>query len=213
MIHVKKMVKVAIGDSDKRWNINGRSFLVLCKCAMAFDPRFKNTLKESDQDTVDARKLVDKHLKQIEQKQKEQNSKKRHREIMNEDSEEEEDSQPPHKKVKTNSFLMAMRTKYTSPQDKDEYEQFKQEPSISFEDDPLKWWAVKQSRYPTIAKLATRYLMIPATSVPCESLFSYAGHLVNKKRTSLTSDSVRDIMFLHENQQHVFLDTSSVQDE
>ena len=88
------MVNVAIDDLDKRWS--GRRFLVLCKCAMVFDPRFKNTLKESDHDTASARKLIDKEIKQMEQmEQMEQKPKKRHHHHVNEDpEEEEEDSQP-----------------------------------------------------------------------------------------------------------------------
>jgi hypothetical protein len=55
--------------------------------------------------------------------------------------------------------------------------------------DPLLWWKVHEHRYPTIARLARKYLAIPATSVPSESLFSTAGRLVNKARARL-GDSV-----------------------
>lgn len=46
---------------------------------------------------------------------------------------------------------------------------------------PIDWWVENQSRYPLLSQLARRYLSIPATSVPCERVFSTAGYVVSEK--------------------------------
>ena len=41
-------------------------------------------------------------------------------------------------------------------------------------DDPLQYWAIKQTVYPDLARLAAKYLALPASSVPVERLFGVA---------------------------------------
>lgn len=43
-----------------------------------------------------------------------------------------------------------------------------EEPIMSTDTDPLSWWKLQQSRYPTLAVVAKRYLCICATSVQSE---------------------------------------------
>ena len=64
---------------------------------------------------------------------------------------------------------------------------------------PLEWWGASKRRYPLLSQLATRYLTIPATSVPCERVFSIAGHVVNEKRACLLPSNVNMLVFLAEN--------------
>lgn len=49
-------------------------------------------------------------------------------------------------------------------------------PRAPKETDILQWWKCNAHLYPTIAKMARDYLCIPATSVPCERVFSEAGN-------------------------------------
>ncbi|KAL0178787.1 hypothetical protein M9458_027681, partial [Cirrhinus mrigala] len=46
---------------------------------------------------------------------------------------------------------------------------------------PARWWASHSGAHEKLASLAHEYLATPATTVPCERLFSVAGHIVNKK--------------------------------
>lgn len=62
--------------------------------------------------------------------------------------------------------------------------------------DPIKWWSDNAARFPTVSKLAQRYMCTPATSVPSERVFSAAGNIVNSKRSLLTPEHVNMLVFL-----------------
>jgi zinc finger BED domain-containing protein 1 (E3 SUMO-protein ligase ZBED1) len=64
------------------------------------------------------------------------------------------------------------------------------------ENDPIIWWKANRHAYPTLAKLARKYLAIKATSVPSEQLFSAAGNIVTEKRTRLKPKVVSDLIFV-----------------
>lgn len=64
---------------------------------------------------------------------------------------------------------------------------------------PILWWATNKGRYPLLSQLAAHYLAIPATSVPCERVFSTAGNVVNDKRACLLPRNVNMLVFLAEN--------------
>ena len=74
-----------------------------------------------------------------------------------------------------------------------------EEPPIRRHQDPLQWWACHEGLFPQLAKLAKKYLGIPATSVPSERLFSVAGELVSSKRANLSDDKIDMILFLNKN--------------
>jgi len=54
-----------------------------------------------------------------------------------------------------------------------EMEQYLQEPQ-KVQVHPFKWWKDQSTKFPVLERLARKYLVIPATSVPCECLFSTA---------------------------------------
>ena len=74
------------------------------------------------------------------------------------------------------------------------------DPVLNRKEDPLLWWKNNEAKFPNLAKIAKKYLGIPATSVPSERLFSKAGELVSKKRNRLKPKNVDLILFLN---QHV----------
>jgi hypothetical protein len=62
--------------------------------------------------------------------------------------------------------------------------------------DPLRWWAEQENSFPTLSKMARKYLCVPATSVPSERDFSSAGNIVTCKRNSLKPSKVNELCFL-----------------
>eukprot|EP00033_Pygsuia_biforma_P007514 GCRY01008610.1.p1 GENE.GCRY01008610.1~~GCRY01008610.1.p1 ORF type:complete len:390 (+),score=20.96 GCRY01008610.1:666-1835(+) len=72
-------------------------------------------------------------------------------------------------------------------------------PLLPMEEDPLAWWAQNKKSFPVLSFLARRWLAAPASSVPCERLFSKAGHILNKKRASLLCDNARALIMLASN--------------
>lgn len=69
---------------------------------------------------------------------------------------------------------------------------------ISDKADPLKWWKENQTKFPKLAVLARCILAIPASSAPSERVFSIAGHVLNKKRMSLSPMNMEQLVLLHE---------------
>jgi len=62
--------------------------------------------------------------------------------------------------------------------------------------DPLQFWKNKESTYPNVAMQAQKLLCLPATSVPCERIFSVAGEIVSRRRAALRPDNVRMLLCL-----------------
>lgn len=89
----------------------------------------------------------------------------------------------------------------SSDSDSDKEEQgplarYKAEPCIGMHECPLEWWAAHAGAYGQLSFLARKYLATPATSVPCERLFSLAGNIIQKKRAALQSDNVNKLVCL-----------------
>nr|XP_047141291.1 uncharacterized protein LOC124816231 [Hydra vulgaris] len=95
--------------------------------------------------------------------------------------------------------LLVASSETDSEQEEDSIENgvrcYKAEPTISTEACPLQWWSKHAGSHNRLASIAQKYLATPATSVPCEKLFSLAGHNVQKKRVSLSSENVN---YLHD---------------
>ncbi|XP_045451574.1 E3 SUMO-protein ligase ZBED1-like [Melitaea cinxia] len=70
---------------------------------------------------------------------------------------------------------------------------------INSESCPLEWWRGHKIIYPSLFLIFVKYFNIIVTSVPCGRAFSKAGHLINDRRTRLTSSKVAKLMFLHGN--------------
>jgi hypothetical protein len=69
---------------------------------------------------------------------------------------------------------------------------------VNLEDRPLAWWKQHGHLFPTLSRLARRYLATPAKSCPVERLFSVAGQVDAAKRARLSSDNLTLLVFMHE---------------
>ncbi|KAI4807792.1 hypothetical protein KUCAC02_027577 [Chaenocephalus aceratus] len=73
---------------------------------------------------------------------------------------------------------------------------YRAEPTTSMEDCHLQWWSSHAGAHDKLAPLAHKYLATPASTVPCERLFSVARHIVQKKRSALLSENVNKLVCL-----------------
>ncbi|KAK3505562.1 hypothetical protein QTP70_021899, partial [Hemibagrus guttatus] len=73
---------------------------------------------------------------------------------------------------------------------------YRAESSISLEQCPLHWWSVHSRSHDKLVTIARKYLATPASTVPCERLFSLAGHIVHKKRVALAPENVNKLVCL-----------------
>jgi len=65
---------------------------------------------------------------------------------------------------------------------------------IEIKDDPLKWWAANENKFPSIANLARDHLGMLASTVPSEEAFSAAGNTITEKRSKLADDTAEGLM-------------------
>ena len=71
--------------------------------------------------------------------------------------------------------------------------------SSSF-DCPLKFWKSNQYKFPLLAKLAKKFLGIPASSASAERMFSIAGHIFSLKRRKMGMKIFCELVFLKLNE-------------
>jgi len=76
-----------------------------------------------------------------------------------------------------------------------EFEKYFKETPLKSTENSLEWWSKNSHQFPTLAKLAKRYLCIPATSVSTEQVFSVAGEIVDNNRASYKPENVNMLIF------------------
>jgi hypothetical protein len=63
-------------------------------------------------------------------------------------------------------------------------------PRVQNDTNPLDWWKVNNGQFPILSKMAQDYLAVPASSVPCEEVFSSGVDLVTANRNRLEPDTI-----------------------
>ncbi|XP_025418328.1 zinc finger BED domain-containing protein 1-like [Sipha flava] len=174
---------------------------VLSKAA-ALDPRFHELKFISDeQKTLIWEELETEICEMNPQSQEIINDQNKANEIENVISSDEDN--PPPKKMRSlmadsddeDEFSIGFETPMTASRQLQNYKNMTTK--CHRDEDPLKWWKENSNLYPEVSKLAKKYLSIVATSVPCERLFSEAGNITSKKRSSLSPDRVNNLLLLN----------------
>ncbi|KAL4006660.1 nucleobindin [Sarotherodon galilaeus] len=77
-----------------------------------------------------------------------------------------------------------------------ELSMYLQTPGPDSETDPLERWKQHETNFPSVARLARKYLCIPATSSSSERAFSASGNIITCKRSCLKPNTVDQLVFL-----------------
>jgi hypothetical protein len=72
-------------------------------------------------------------------------------------------------------------------------------PLIPRTSDPLLFWKKEKKLFPTLSKLARKYLGTPSSSVYSERMFSEMGNIYDEKRNRLLPRNSEKLLFLHHN--------------
>lgn len=168
-------------DLNSRFNLSAslcgtNAVAQLLDLSSFFDPRYKNTER-----AIGLNLKVKRHVENI---------------IAAETSSHIQDSDEQTKKCETALDLLFPTESTSSVKEIDLYYK---ENQINRNMCPLEWWRNNQRRFPSVAKLAKRYLAIPATSTPSERVFSSAGNIITAKRNCLKGKTVNMLIFLHNN--------------
>ena len=73
------------------------------------------------------------------------------------------------------------------------------EQTVPRSDSPYQYWGVNQTRFPTLAATAAKFLCAPCTSVDSERLFSVASNIVDARRNRLGGERAEMLIFLKKN--------------
>jgi len=62
---------------------------------------------------------------------------------------------------------------------------------------PLEWWAANERLFPRLARLARKYLCVPATTVPSERAFSSASNVDTRHRHAMDPETLEKCVLIH----------------
>jgi len=89
-----------------------------------------------------------------------------------------------------------------APHPDGEFERYRRLPREKLaEKSPLPWWSQRKGEFPLLARLARKFLAIQISSASVERLFSDGGNVVTKKRCSLASDTLEDLVLVKANRE------------
>lgn len=89
------------------------------------------------------------------------------------------------------------------PEIQQQLENYIAEPLCKRSLSPLHWWRNKEHRFPAVARLARKYLSIPATAIPADRAFAPRESPVAHRRAMLGPKHLDQILFLHQNCDYV----------
>ena len=112
---------------------------------------------------------------------------------------------PPKKKSKLSRLLKkpVCTTQIIVHSALSEVDNYLLEDCIPEENNPLEYWKNSQHKFPNLAKLAAKYLSIPASSGAVERLFSVAGNIFRPNRCNLSDSNFEKLVFIRTNKHFV----------
>ena len=198
--HISSYIDQYFGSIEKNSLLSKATFL---------DPRFKTKLFLDDSAKNDVKYEIKSEMESLSSADEDRNKK-----TDDDDEEEEEkkkkssDEAKPAKGINAHPKLWAefdeeIEKERKGPAAKNavdfEFEAYTSLERLRRKEDPLAWWRDHEKHLPKLARLAKKYLAIPATSVPSERVFSKAGQLVSARRANLNPKNVDMILFLNKN--------------
>ena len=123
--------------------------------------------------------------------------------------------------VRMSCYVVAIgrELKHEAGRGDSEFDQYQDAPLLDVWENPMAWWKTHQNVFPRLARLARKYLAVPATSVPSERMFSSAGNFDRRHRSRLDPDNLERAVLLHHHfmelrreipQQRTFIPTISL---
>ncbi|XP_049918265.1 E3 SUMO-protein ligase ZBED1-like [Epinephelus moara] len=208
---VKEIKQAIHEDLGKRYRSEQEKQIL--HTAAALDPRFKGLPFLSEEEREEAYGRVAEAASQLEQDEREDEEQTpAAREEDPPNTEGEEEHRAPKRMTLSSSLLENLlgqnfsearvrqpRSAYARAQE--EVNKYCSAPPLRLSEDPLDWWGQNEVHFPLISRLAKRYLCIPGTSVAAERVFSTAGDIVTAQRSTLLSEHVDQVLFLHKNLQ------------
>ena len=67
----------------------------------------------------------------------------------------------------------------------------------------ISWWQERKEVYPYLFKAVQAMLCTPATSVPCERIFSEAEYITHAKRSRILPENLDKILFIKKNKKYL----------
>jgi hAT family C-terminal dimerisation region len=113
------------------------------------------------------------------------------------DSDQNQNDLPPTKKLKIDDFsdLCDQNSEDGTRNELSEYVNLK----VPKDTNMMQFWRDNNKLFPNLFTVACSVLCIPASSAASERVFSTAGRLLEKRRTSLSPNTVNNLLFLHSN--------------
>uniref|UniRef100_A0A671P3X8 Uncharacterized LOC107685711 n=1 Tax=Sinocyclocheilus anshuiensis TaxID=1608454 RepID=A0A671P3X8_9TELE len=192
---------------DKRWSLSDEDALLDCPAILSsfLDPRFKELRFLSPH----ARSKLHDKVKELLSVQaftsnEGMNGERRQSMVMEEPVDERREPLTP--RIRTSplpqsmyDILLGEDPTERMPEIHQQLENYIAEPLCRRSLSPLQWWHNKEHRFPAVARLARKYLSIPATSVSANRAFAPRESPVTQRRATLGSKHLDHILFLHQN--------------
>ncbi|XP_071371643.1 E3 SUMO-protein ligase ZBED1-like [Centroberyx affinis] len=196
-----------VTEIDSRWQLLSLEPSSIYLLSSALDQRFKQ-LKFLDKEKKDL--VYIEVVRLAEHLNQRQTVREVEGDLAASHEEEETAMPPPNKKKHQEIVSMLMQTDSDDEEEeehdgdsaKKEMEQYLRD-TTKVQSGPLAWWKQNSDRYSKLAFAAKHCLCVPATSTPSERIFSKAGYVVNKTRSSLLPENVDKLIFLAHNMRRV----------